>query len=199
MDKIILGLLMFRGLTIYELRSFIETNFTSICSNSTGSIQAAIKRLREKNMVIYHEFIDNSINKKVYEITAEGKKFFMTWVQTSMLSGKEKNMELSKLFFMGFVPEEERGSLIDAYIEDLRQERDNLEKIKSASKDSEEKKVKYLAYLEEIGNIDSAESRLRTQKKLDDILIFELATLQLSIDKIDFEIHWFEQFKDKLG
>lgn len=43
MDKIILGLLMLKKLTIYELRSIIEMNFTSMCSNSMGSIQAAIK------------------------------------------------------------------------------------------------------------------------------------------------------------
>ena len=43
MDKILLAMLIYRKSTIYEIRNFIKDNMRTICSDSTGSIQAAIK------------------------------------------------------------------------------------------------------------------------------------------------------------
>lgn len=198
MDKIILGILMLRSLTIYEMRKYIDTNFTTICSSSMGSIQAAIKKLLEKNMVTYNEFVENSVNKKVYGITAEGQEFFMNWVKTSMIPGKERNMEFSKLLFMGFVPTNERISLIDAYIKDLEQEKTFLDELHIKAQDLEKEKEKQLDYLEKTGVITDEVSRLREQEKIENIVHFELITIQLGIDKISFEIQWFKQHKDKM-
>lgn len=200
MDKIILGLLMIKDLTTYELRSIIEMNFTSMCSNSLGSIQAALKKLHEKNMVVYHELIEKGVNKKVYTLTPEGETCFLSWIQTSMVGGKTKDMELSKLFFMGFVPAQKRRSLVDSYLADLRKEKDQLENIKVGN--SETIKSEYIAYLEEnkirldrfLRNTDSS----TTQTAVQEIIDFELLTLQFGIDRINFEIQWFEHLKEKL-
>ena len=45
MDKIILGILMLRRMTAYELRNTIRDNFKSMCSDSLGSIQVTLKKL----------------------------------------------------------------------------------------------------------------------------------------------------------
>lgn len=50
MDKIILGILMPRRLTAYEMRNIIRENFKSMCSDSLGSIQSALKKLVEKQL-----------------------------------------------------------------------------------------------------------------------------------------------------
>lgn len=200
MDKIILGLLMIKKLTIYELRSIIEINFTSMCSNSMGSIQAAIKKLLEKKMIVYEEFVENSVNKKFYTLTNEGKECFLEWVQTAMISGKMKDMELSKLFFMGFVPTKKRLPLIESYLVDLKKEKEHLENIKK--QDSNTAKLQYIAYIEknkiEFNHFLQVSENSNIQKEVQDIIDFELLTLQFGIDRTNFEIEWFEKLKNKL-
>ena len=44
MDKFILGPLMIKHFTVYEIRQIIRQNFTSIYSDSLGSTQAALKK-----------------------------------------------------------------------------------------------------------------------------------------------------------
>ncbi|MGX9758435.1 hypothetical protein ACWYRQ_19325 [Clostridioides difficile] len=200
MDKIILGLLMIKKLTIYELRSIIEINFTSMCSNSMGSIQAAIKKLLEKKMIVYEELVENSVNKKFYTLTNEGKECFLEWVQTAMISGKVKDMELSKLFFMGFVPTKKRLPLIESYLVDLKKEKEQLENIKK--QDSNVAKLQYIDYIEknkaEFSHFLKVSENSNIQKEVQDIIDFELLTLQFGIDRTNFEIEWFEKLKNKL-
>lgn len=45
MDKIILGILMLHRMTAYEIKNVIKNSFKSMCSDSLGSIQVALKRL----------------------------------------------------------------------------------------------------------------------------------------------------------
>nr|UWI49898.1 PadR family transcriptional regulator [Clostridioides difficile] len=200
MDKIILGLLMIKKLTIYELRSIIEMNFTSMCSSSMGSIQAAIKKLLEKKMIVYEELVENSVNKKFYTLTNEGKECFLEWVQTAMISGKIKDMELSKLFFMGFVPTKKRLPLIESYLVDLKKEKEQLENIKK--QDSNVAKLQYIDYIEknktEFSHFLKVSENSNIQKEVQDIIDFELLTLQFGIDRTNFEIEWFEKLKNKL-
>ncbi|MCC0720041.1 helix-turn-helix transcriptional regulator [Clostridioides sp. ZZV14-6105] len=200
MDKIILGLLILKKLTIYELRSVIEMNFASMCSNSMGSIQAAIKKLLEKKMIVYEEFVENSVNKKFYVLTDKGKACFLEWVQTSMVAGKVKDMELSKLFFMGFVPTQKRLSLIESYIVGLKKEREQLENIKR--QDIDVAKLQYIAYIEEnqeqFNHFLQDTEHSNIQRDIKDIIDFELLTLQFGIDRTNFEIAWFENLNKKL-
>lgn len=184
MDKIILGLLMLQHLTIYELKNIVNTNFTSMCSSSTGSIQAALKKLLSEKMITFEECVENGVNKKMYSLTDAGKDYFLQWVQTSMNAGKTKDMELSKLFFMGFVPPEKRVLLIEAYLADLKVEKAKLEALKEH--DIEAAKLQQAA----------GYSNLKAQ--IDDIVDFELYTLQLGIDRTNFEIEWFKNLKSKI-
>ncbi|HBG5343303.1 TPA: helix-turn-helix transcriptional regulator [Clostridioides difficile] len=200
MDKIILGLLMMKKMTIYELRNTIEMNFTSMCSSSMGSIQAAIKKLLEKKMIVYEEFLENNVNKKFYVLADEGKTCFLEWVQTAMITGKMKDMELSKLFFMGFVPKEKRVSLIESYIVGLKKEREQLENIKK--QDSDTARLEYIAYIEknhtELSHFLRVKENSDIQRNIQDIIDFELLTLQFGLDRTDFEIEWFENLQNKL-
>ncbi|MGO0862021.1 hypothetical protein, partial [Clostridioides difficile] len=181
-------------------RSIIEINFTSMCSNSMGSIQAAIKKLLEKKMIVYEELVENSVNKKFYTLTNEGKECFLEWVQTAMISGKVKDMELSKLFFMGFVPTKKRLPLIESYLVDLKKEKEQLENIKK--QDSNVAKLQYIDYIEknkaEFSHFLKVSENSNIQKEVQDIIDFELLTLQFGIDRTNFEIEWFEKLKNKL-
>lgn len=192
MDIIILGLLMIQNCTIYEMKKVIETNFTSISSSSIGSMQAAVKKLLSKNMVCFNEYVEDSINKKTYEITDEGKKYFFSSISEPMRY-KEKNMELSKFFFMGFAPKSKRLELVDAYIAELQKELASLEQIKAANEIQPEFDEDYLLTLKEKGA-----AGIQTVSDTREIAFYQLAMLDLSIDKIKFEKKWFENFKENL-
>lgn len=200
MDKIILGLLMLRKLTIYELKNIVNANFTSMCSSSTGSIQAALKKLLGENMITFEECIENGVHKKMYSLTDVGKDYFLSWVQCSMSAGKTKDMELSKLFFMGYVPAENRVPLIESYIEDLRVEKIKLEAIQQ--QDVETAKLRQIAYMTEneelLHRFRQATGYANLETGIDEVADFERFTLQLGIDRINFEIEWFERLKAKL-
>lgn len=200
LEIIILGLLIIQKCTIYEMRKRIETYFTSMSSNSMGSIQAAVKKLLDGGMIIYSEFVENSVNKKVYEITAKGNTLFIDSVSQPMRY-KEKNMELGKLFFMGFAPGNMRIGLINAYIGELNEEKAKLEGIRASTQDSDAAIEHYMNYLKVSGEAEKFAEMIHSEslaESLRDIALFQYAALDLAIAKIDFEIRWFEQFKKQI-
>ena len=192
MDIIILGLLMIQNCTIYEMKKIIEKNFGNISSSSIGSMQAAVKKLLSKDMICFSEYVENSVNKKVYEITHEGKEHFLSAISEPMLY-KEKNMELSKFFFMGFASKSKRLELVAAYVSELQKELIRLEQIKAAAEIQPQFDEDYLSILKEKGATE-----IQSVTDVQEIAFYQFAMLNLSIDKIKFEIQWFEDFKQKL-
>lgn len=202
MDKIILGILMLKRITIYEMRNIIKLNFKSMCSDSMGSIQASIKKLLAKEMIIYNEFVDNGINKKVYSITPFGRSFFLEWINTPMDITKTKNMELSKLLFMGLIPENDRINIISKVIDNTKKELEYLQSILSSLENSEYNKNRYLENLQKdfeyMEGIIDATGNEDIEKNIIDINKFENLTLQLGIDTTEFYLQWFIKLKNSI-
>lgn len=128
----------------------------------------------------------------MYCITDIGKSYFFSEIQIPM-KYKEKNMELNKFFFMGFVPQEKRIELIDAYIAELLNERKSLKQVQKVVQGTNiEDYLDNVNIQNMIGTDDSTD----LLSILQDIAQFQYATLNLSIEKVDFEIQWFERFKN---
>ena len=126
MEHIILSLLLLKGMTIYEMRTYIQQNLSTVCSDSLGSIQTAIKKLLEKEYIDVEEYIDNNMLKKQYSVTEKGVIYFKEWIGTPMNIQKMKNMEEGKFFFLGMASKEKRIAFIRDYIESLGAEYDKL-------------------------------------------------------------------------
>lgn len=126
MEHIILSLLLLKGMTIYEMRAYIQQNLSTVCSDSLGSIQTAIKKLLEKEYIDVEEYIDNNMLKKQYSVTEKGVIYFKEWIGTPMNIQKMKNMEEGKFFFLGMASKEKRIAFIRDYIESLGAEYDKL-------------------------------------------------------------------------
>lgn len=201
MEKIILGLLMLKRLTIYEMRLLIKRNFQSICSDSMGSIQAAVKKLLAGDMITCDEFIEKSVNKKLYSITDLGREYFLEWIKTPADMTKGKNMELGKVLFMGLVPAKERMPLIDQMIVKLKKELSYLEDI-YANMQAADEKAQIIAYLKQdpeyLLGIQNSTDNASLEENVDEIGAFEMLTLQLGIDSTKFYISWLEALKYKL-
>ena len=201
MDKIILGILMLRRMTAYEIRNIIKNNFKSMCSDSLGSIQAALKKLSELKMVTYEELVEKGVNKKRYAITDTGQEALIEWIKIPVDTSKTKNLDFGKLLFMGYVSKNDQKKLIDKIILSLEREYTELKKLKESIVAEEE-----IASLENYLFTDiEYEERIRRLNKGNDISEnikeiskFTLATLEYGIDITAFNIEWFKKLKKKV-
>ena len=190
MNKLILGLLILARFTIYEIRVIIGKNFQPMCSDSLGSIQAAMKKLLAAGMVTYSEYVEKGVNKKRYSITGKGRKEFMEWLVVPADMTNFKNIELGKLLFMGLAPSEKRLELIDGIIQKLETELSYMlgvwDSSQSNSYDAE--------YLDSIKSVTMNPDSDRGASP-DEIERFQLYTLRYGIDSTQFDIKWFKILK----
>ena len=201
MDKIILGILMLRRMTAYEIRNIIKNNFKSMCSDSLGSIQSALKKLFELKMVTYEELVEKGVNKKRYAITDVGQEALIEWIKIPVDTSKTKNLDFGKLLFMGYVSKSDRKKLIDKIILSLESEYTELKKLKESIVAEEE-----IATLENYLFTDiEYEERIRRlnngndiSENIKEISKFTLATLDYGIDMTAFNIEWFKKLKKKV-
>ena len=201
MDKIILGILMLHRMTAYELRNFIKNNFKSMYSDSLGSIQAALKKLFELEMVTFEELVEKGVNKKRYSITETGREALIEWIKIPINTSKTKNYDFGKLFFMGYVSKKDQKTLIDKIILSLEEEYEALKKLKeSIDVDEESEEIRnYLfadiEYKERIKNLDKGKELI---ENIREISKFTLATLDYGIDVTAFNIEWFKKLKKRI-
>lgn len=201
MDKIILGILMLHRMTAYELRNFIKNNFKSMYSDSLGSIQAALKKLFELEMVTFEELVEKGVNKKRYSITEAGQETLIEWIKIPINTSKTKNYDFGKLFFMGYVSKKDQKTLIDKIILSLEEEYEALKKLKESidvEEESEEIKNYLLTdieYKERIKNLDKGKELI---ENIREISKFTLATLDYGIDVTAFNIEWFKKLKKRI-
>ena len=201
MDKIILGILMLRRMTAYEIRNVIKNNFKSMCSDSLGSIQSALKKLFELKMVTYEELVEKGVNKKRYAITDVGQEALIEWIKIPIDTSKTKNLDFGKLLFMGYVSKSDQKKLIDKIILSLEREYTELKKLKESIVAEEE-----IATLENYLFTDiEYEERIRRlnngndiSENIKEISKFTLATLDYGIDMTAFNIEWFKKLKKKV-
>ena len=201
MDKIILGILMLHRMTAYELRNFIKNNFKSMYSDSLGSIQAALKKLFELEMVTFEELVEKGVNKKRYSITETGWEALIEWIKIPINTSKTKNYDFGKLFFMGYVSKKDQKTLIDKIILSLEEEYEALKKLKESIdvKEESEEIEKYLLidmeYKDRIKNLDKGKELI---ENIREISKFTLATLDDGIDVTAFNIEWFKKLKKRI-
>lgn len=167
MENIILGLLLLQSRTIYALRKRINCGLNLMYSCSTGSIQAAIKKLLHNNYININETTENGKIKKIYSITNEGKSYFSSWVNSPMQIDTAKNPELSKLYFMGFAEKDTRAKTIEQHLADLQK--------------------KYIV----LNSICEEGERLSNEFQNNEIFFYQFQTAKYGRDFIDFNIKWY--------
>lgn len=168
MDKVILGLLVLQSRTIYQLRKRIDEGLNMLFSSSTGSIQAALRKLMNCGYVRCESLAEDGRKKRLYSITESGKQHFREWVN-SPIEAKTKSPEAAKLYFLGFSDEDSRAKSVRAYISQMQERRATLDAIcaegETMAVDGEGK----------------------------DILEYQLAAARYGRDLMGFNIGWYER------
>lgn len=202
MEYIILSMLLCKAMTVYEIRNYIIKNLTTVCSNSLGSIQTAIKKMLSKGYIEVREYVENGLNKKKYSITDKGLSEYKNWVGTPINISKMTNMEESKLFFLGIAPKEKRISFLTAMNKDLEGQLKALTAIKESTINAKEaiiddnvrnisKETKYVDNLLSVSN----------EKDLKAVLLntydYQMELLEYSIERTKFDLSFYKNLLKK--
>lgn len=127
MGNVILGLLMLRSATLYELGKTFERGVSLFYSASLGSIRAALARLLDRGFVSVREHTENGRNKKTYSITPTGRAEFERWMREPIRGSDLEVAAMSRIFFLGLLPRARRTPVLDGIVGELRRELAALE------------------------------------------------------------------------
>lgn len=168
-EYLILGLLMYNPLSIYDIKKAMEKSTSHFFSASFGSLHPALKKLHEKGFVTFTQTLERGRNKKTYTITEEGRKAFLEWLQNSTNTGIVREPSLLKMFFLGHLPQEARSPVLKNYLEEV------------------EKNLQVLKGLLEVSQaIEVPEEKLAHKT-------YQLATLEFGVAYYEFVKEWYEK------
>jgi len=129
MENIILGFLMYRPLTMYELKKAMEASTEHFMSASFGSLHPTLNRLEERELVSSTQRTDNGRAKRIFAITKAGRAAFLEWLATDFSTEKVRDPSLLRVFFLGHLPDSERHGLVKRYVQDLQRSEQALQAI----------------------------------------------------------------------
>lgn len=197
MEYIILSMLLFKAMTVYEIRNYIIKNLTTVCSNSLGSIQTAIKKMLSKGFIEVNEYVENGLNKKKYSITDKGLVEYKKWVGTPINLSKMTNMEESKLFFLGVAPKEKRIAFLVALNKDLEEQLKALTAIQEFALTAKEAVIK-----DNVSNISKENKYVNNllsvsnEKDLSAVLLntydYQMSLLKYGIERTKFDLTFYK-------
>ncbi|HEY3426270.1 MAG TPA: PadR family transcriptional regulator [Negativicutes bacterium] len=104
LEYIILGLLMQRGMSGYDIKQYM--NDVEFFNASFGNIYPSLKKLEKNGMISLKEVIEGGKYKKVYSINQNGTKKFLEWLEQPASISRSGNEHLIKMFFFHYLPKE---------------------------------------------------------------------------------------------
>ena len=128
MAFVVLGLLLLAPHTIYALNKQFERTISLFYRASLGSLRSALTGLLERGEVEFEESVENGRAKKVYRATPAGEAAFFGWLTGSIGGSDLETAALSKLFFLGMLPEASaRRAVLDDIVARLEADTAGLE------------------------------------------------------------------------
>jgi len=124
----LLGFLMHRSMTGYELKKFFSMSFSFFSGLSYGSIYPALRKMEKAGLITMRpEVRDGAPNRKVYTITRAGRKAFIAALRSPLPVERHKNAFLMRLFFFAHLPQKERLETATGYLDSIKQAQKELE------------------------------------------------------------------------
>lgn len=78
---VILGLLMRKNMSGYEILKSFNKNLNEFWSAKHSQLYPELKKLTEENLIFFTTTLsENSLEKKIYSITSKGKEEFLSWL-----------------------------------------------------------------------------------------------------------------------
>jgi DNA-binding PadR family transcriptional regulator len=127
-QTILLGFLMKKSMTGYELKNAFSISFSFFSGISFGSIYPALKKMEQQGLVSMQLKIqEKAPNKKIYSITEAGKTEFHSLLKEPLQPERFKNPFLARLFFFSHLEAGDRMALSEGFLKSIREEQQRLE------------------------------------------------------------------------
>lgn len=176
MEYVILGLLILRSQTIYEINKNFEKNISLFYSASYGSLRTTINNLLKKELIFFEEKTENGRNKKIYIILNEGKEEFFKWMYEDISTSNLETKALTKLFFLGLVEDtEKKKDILKNIINTIELSKNNLETMKNSFDD------------------------FAVPNEYKDVFFYQMNSLDYGIQSHLFSKAWFEKVLEDLN
>ncbi|MBI4965132.1 MAG: helix-turn-helix transcriptional regulator [Desulfomonile tiedjei] len=129
-QSVILGFLMRKSMTGYDLKKAFSISFSFFSGLSYGSIYPALKKMESRGLISKRmEIQDGAPNRKVYSITEDGKEVLLESLRSPFAFEQPKNIFLMKLFFFAHLSPEERKTIAGNYLNSIEQFHRQLESV----------------------------------------------------------------------
>jgi DNA-binding PadR family transcriptional regulator len=126
--SMLLGFLMRRPMTGYELKKLFSLSFSFFSGLSYGSIYPALKKMEQEGLITMRlEVQEGSPNRKVYTITGEGRKAFLEALKAPFGHERGKHPLLTRLFFFAHLTSEERIATARRFLDSVQDMQKELE------------------------------------------------------------------------
>jgi PadR family transcriptional regulator, regulatory protein AphA len=174
LDNIILGLLLYKSLSVYDIKKAIDVTVSFFYSSSYGNIIPALKKLEVNQYVTITESVLNGRNRKEYTITDNGRAKFKEWLAQNVNIGKIQDEALLKLFFLTEIPVEKRIKMLEEYT------------------------VKLNEKIIELKAVESETRKMDVDQKYKEAFNYRISTLEFGIHYYQFELTWYNNIIDKI-
>jgi len=120
--SMLLGFLMERSMTGYELKKIFSISFSFFSGLSYGSIYPALRKMEQEGLITMRmEIQDGAPNRKVYTISEAGRQAFMEALGAPFSLDKAKSPFLAKLFFFAHLSPEERVAVTTNHLQTIQE------------------------------------------------------------------------------
>lgn len=127
-QDIILGLLMEKSRTGYEINEVFETSFKHFYKTSYGMIYPTLKKLQDQELVEKNVIIqEDKPNKNVFNITQLGIEEFYQYLDSPIAPEKRESEFLVRLYLGKYVTKE---VLIEWIKQEIKEKETNIQQLK---------------------------------------------------------------------
>jgi|GEM_PF-264734 len=174
MDFVLLGFLMIRDLSAYEMRKILQRKVSPFYSASLGSIQTTLKKLEDNGLIRTLETNAKGRRKKLYRIAESGRRGFAERMFSEIATGKLEQDIATRLFFLGLLDAPERLKITRSIVAALE---DTLEEYDAAAEEA---------------------ARAEVPESLRQVAVYQIKTLELAIALYRSMLEWFRRFQEQL-
>lgn len=130
MEYAALGFLMYRPLSMYDLKKAMERSTQHFLSASFGTLHPLLQKLSRQGYVTSESQVANGRNKKVFTITPAGRSHFIDWLGRDVMAERVSDPRLLRLFFLGHMAAPDREELLSRFLEQMEKAAEELERLK---------------------------------------------------------------------
>jgi len=110
---VVLGLLAMRPRSGYDIKTVVDRSTRFFWAASYGQIYPELRRLEQEGLIEGESVPNGARDRRVYEITAAGRKALEDWLLGSTTTVELRDESLLRLFFADSLPQEQALMLLE--------------------------------------------------------------------------------------